>query len=187
MSELDELKMRIDQLESRDAIRELSTAYAIACDEHDIPRLGSLFCTDAVLETPNGAMGATGRENIEAMFIEVFKIRGPAFHWTHDVTITFDDADHANGLVLGHAETSPDGVASVAALRYHDEYRREDDRWRYARRAIHFLYYAPMTTMPSVLNATKRVTIGGELIAADYPESLPAWQAFHRRYIALED
>ena len=103
------------------------------------------------------------------------------------MTITFDNADHAKGLVLGHAETSPDGVASVAALRYHDEYRREDGRWRYARRAIHFLYYSPMTAMPSVLNTTRRVTIGEERVNADYPESLPAWQAFHRRYIANED
>jgi ketosteroid isomerase-like protein len=137
MSELDELRARIDQLESRAAITELITAYAIACDEHDIPRLGGLFCTDGVLDTPNGTMVAHGREAIEAMFIEVFKIRGPAFHWTHDVTITFADGDpdRATGLVLCHAETSPNGIASVAALRYHDAYRREGGVWRIASRS----------------------------------------------------
>jgi len=188
MSELDELKARIDRLESRAAITELISAYAVACDEHDIPRLGSLFCTDAVLDTPNGTMVARGRDAIEAMFIEVFKIRGPAFHWTHDVTITFDDNDpnRASGLALCHAETSPNGIASVAALRYHDTYRREDGVWRIATRALHFLYYAPMTEIPNVLNATKRVTIGGERLAADYPESLPAWQAFNEHYMGRE-
>lgn len=188
MSELDDLKARIDRLESRAAITELISAYAVACDEHDIPRLGSLFCSDGVLDTPNGTMTARGRDAIEAMFIEVFKIRGPAFHWTHDVTITFDDndPDRASGLALCHAETSPHGIASLAALRYHDTYRREHGIWRIASRALHFLYYAPMTELPQVLNAEKRVTIGGERLAADYPESLPAWQAFNERYIGNE-
>lgn len=188
MSELDDLKARIDRLESRAAITELISAYAVACDEHDIPRLGSLFCSDGVLDTPNGTMTARGRDAIEAMFIEVFKIRGPAFHWTHDVTITFDDSDpdRASGLALCHAETSPHGIASLAALRYHDTYRREHGIWRIASRALHFLYYAPMTELPQVLNAEKRVTIGGERLAADYPESLPAWQAFNERYMGNE-
>ena len=188
MSELDELKARIDRLESRAEITELITGYAIACDEHDIPRLGGLFCTDGTLSTPNGTMAASGRADIEAMFIEVFKIRGPAFHWTHDVTIRFDDNDPngATGLVLGHAETSPNGIASVAALRYHDGYRREGGVWRISAREIHFLYYSPMSEMPQVLSEADRVTVGGERLAADYPESLPAWQSFNAQYMGIK-
>ena len=71
-------------------ISDLITAYAIACDEHDMPRLTGLFTADAAFDSPSGAMVAHGRDAIEAMFIELFKIRGPAFHWTHDHTITID-------------------------------------------------------------------------------------------------
>lgn len=61
------------------------------------------------------------------MLIKTFRIRGPTEHWTHDVTVKIDPSnpDLATGLVLGHAQTSPDGVVSNAAMRFKDQYRRE--------------------------------------------------------------
>lgn len=186
MDELQALKRSIDRLESRFAISDLVTAYAIACDEHDMPRLSGLFTRDAVFESPSGAMVATGRDAIEAMFIELFKVRGPAFHWTHDHSVTFDDAnpDRATGLVLSHAETCPSEVVSLAAMRYHDDYRREGGRWHIARRSIHFLYYVPVTEYPTALKERNRLSIRGQRLPADYPETLAAWRAFHDRYVA---
>ncbi len=62
MSELGNILQRLDALESRESIRALATAYAIACDEHDIPRLADLFSEDAVFCSPNGAMVSDGSE-----------------------------------------------------------------------------------------------------------------------------
>ena len=186
MSELGALVARIDRLESRHAISDLITAYAIACDEHDMPRLTSLFTLDAEFNSPSGAMVARGRAAIEAMFIDLFKVRGPAFHWTHDHTISFDDddPDRATGLVLSHAETCPGNVVSVAAMRYADEYRRESGRWHFAKRVINFLYYVPVTEFPTALNDRNRLSIRGQRLPADYPETLACWQEFHARYVA---
>ncbi len=188
MSDLQEILQRLDRLEAKDAIRELATAYAIACDEHDMPRLMSLFTQDASFDAPNGAMVASGRQAIEAMFENTFKIRGPAFHWTHDVTVTFDadDPDHARGLVLSHAETSPSGVVSIAAMRYEDEYRREQGRWLFARRVIHFLYYVPAAEYTRSLVEENRVVMGDRRLPADYPEQLPAWLAFIEQHGPLQ-
>ena len=184
MTELEDVLTRIDRLESKEAIRELATAYAIACDEHDMPRLTSLFTEDACFDAPNGAMVAQGKRAIVAMFEETFKIRGPAFHWTHDVTVSLDDADpnRARGLVLSHAETTPNDVVSIAAMRYQDEYRREQGRWLFAKRVIHFLYYVPAAEYTRSLNQTDRVVMGGERHKADYPENLPAWIEFANRF-----
>jgi len=184
MAELEDVLRRVDRLESKDAIRELATAYGIACDEHDIPRLADLFTEDACFDAANGAMVGQGKGAIVAMFEETFKIRGPAFHWTHDVTVTLDDEDpnRAQGLVLSHAETTPNGVVSIAAMRYQDEYRREEGRWLFAKRVIHFLYYVPAADYTRSLNQTKRVVMGGVRHKADYPENLPAWIAFANRF-----
>src|SRR4051812_2277275 len=105
------LLRRIEQLEARAAIGELVSAYAVACDEHDMDRLIGLFTAEAVFDSPNGIMHAEGREAIGAMFVRMFRIRGPAYHWTHDRFVRFDESDptKASGLVLSHAETSPDG------------------------------------------------------------------------------
>src|SRR5262245_9848119 len=100
MSELEELRRRVDRLESRNEIDELVSAYAIACDEHDVPRLISLFTEDAELDSPSGVIVARGRAAIEQVFIGVFRSRGPAYHWTHDHFVRFDDGepDVATGL-----------------------------------------------------------------------------------------
>lgn len=187
-AQLTEVLARLDRLESKDAIRELATAYAIACDEHDMPRLTALFTEDATFDAPNGAMVADGRAAIVTMFEETFKIRGPAYHWTHDVTIQMDpvDADKATGLVLSHAETTPNGVVSIAAMRYVDDYRREQGVWRFARRVIHFLYYVPATQYSDGLNSEHRVFLGDERHAADYPEKLPVWLDFIAKHGATK-
>ena len=185
MAELEQIMARLDRLESKDAIRGLVTAYAIACDEHDMPRLLSLFTEDACFDAPNGAMVANGRGEIESMFIETLKNRGPAFHWTHDVSaeIDPDDPNKATGLVYSHAETTPNGVVSLAAMKYFDDYRREDGQWRFAKRVISFLYYVPAVEYAEGLNSQNRVVIGAERLPADYPESLAAWQAFARDHV----
>ena len=186
MSDFAALQSRIDRLEARFAIGELVTHYAVACDEHDMPQLVGLFTPDAEFDSPSGVMVAKGRSAVEAMFIELFKIRGPAFHWTHDHTVTFDEAnpDRATGRVLSHAETCPGQIVSLAAMRYHDDYRREQGVWRFARREISFLYYVPVTEYSSVLNEKNRLTVRGQRRPADYPESLRAWQDFHARFVA---
>ncbi len=180
MTDMTALMKRIDRLEARHDIAELIAAYGIACDDHDIPRLETLFTETARMTTPNGLMAAHGREEIIAMYRQVLGNRGPSFHWSHDHTVTFDedDPDRADGLVLSHAETSPDGEVSVAAMRYADEYRRAGGRWRFESRAIHFLYYVPVSEYPSVLSGPNRMHVGGKPRPADYPEALPAWKDF---------
>jgi ketosteroid isomerase-like protein len=184
MAQDDDLARRIDRLEARAEIGELVSAYAIACDEHDMARLTGLFTADAVFDSPSRLLAAEGREAIAAMFVKLFDVRGPAFHWTHDRFVAFDDADpdRATGLVLSHAETTPNNVVSVAAMKYEDVYRREAGRWLFARRTIHFLYYVPVTEYARALNSEHRLAVGAERRPADYPENLAAWQAFDRVY-----
>jgi uncharacterized protein (TIGR02246 family) len=179
-----DLLLRIDRLEARAEIGELVTAYAIACDEHDMPRLTSLFTADAEFASPSGLLVGKGRDAIAAMFVKLFDVRGPAFHWTHDRMVAFDDSDpdRATGLVLSHAETTPNNVVSIAAMKYEDVYRREAGRWLFARRTIHFLYYVPVTEYGSALSNEHRLAVGAERRKADYPETLAAWKEFDRVY-----
>ena len=119
MSELAALKARIERLEAHQALAELVSNYAGACDDHDMPRLISLFTEDACFDSPSGAMVANGRAAIEALFIDLFKIRGPSFHWTHDAVAKVDPQNptRATGRVFSHAETTPGAVSSLAAMR----------------------------------------------------------------------
>jgi uncharacterized protein (TIGR02246 family) len=181
-SEIEDLRRRVDRLEARAAIAELVSAYAISCDEHDMPRLTGLFTHDATFDSTSGLMKAEGRDAIAAMFVELFKIRGPAFHWTHDhfVHFTGEDPDRATGLVLSHAETTPNNEVRLAAMRYEDRYRRVDGVWLFERRVINFLYYVPAQNFSQGLNQPLRLYVGNEPRPADYPEALPQWRDFDR-------
>lgn len=184
MTELESLTRRVEQLEARVQIAELVSGYAIACDEHDIPRLKSQFAENAVMDSPSKLLMANGRDEILAMYVRLFKIRGPGYHWTHDHFVNFDSAhpDRATGLVLSHAETCPDNEVSVSGMRYDDGYRKINGRWVFQKRTLKFLYYVPAKDYGSALGGTTRVTMGGRSLPGDFPESTPAWQDFDRTY-----
>ena len=184
MTDMNDLLRRVEKLEARAEISELVSAYAIACDEHDMPRLTSLFAEDAVMDSPSKLLVAHGRAEISAMFVRLFKIRGPGYHWTHDHFVRFDETrpDEATGLVLSHAETSPNNEVSLAAMRYEDKYRRVDGRWVFASRVLKFLYYVPAKDFSQALNGPLRVTVSGSRLPGDFPESLPAWKAFDQEH-----
>ena len=177
------LERRVAALEAREQILALVTRYAVACDTHDMPTLGSLFAEDAEFDSPSGVMVAKGRDGILSMFAELFRIRGPAYHWTHDVIVDVDksDSSQATGVVYSHAETTPNGVVSLAAMRYQDVYRQEGGRWLFSRRCISFLYYVPAMEYLSGLNQSRRLVFGDQRLPADYPERLQSWQDFEDR------
>ena len=185
MISLEDIATRLDRLESHNAIAELASAYAIACDERDLKRLAGLFTVDAVFDSCNGLMKANGRQAIHDIFIKIFMNRGPALHWTHDKFIRFDDSDpnRAAGQVLSQADTTVDDVVCKAAMKYDDTYRREDGIWRFASRTIHYLYYVPVTEFSNSLNRTERVHLNGIARPADYPENLESWQAYEREFL----
>lgn len=184
MTDLEKLTCRVEQLESRVEIEELTSAYAVACDEHDMERLGSLFAEDATMDSPSKLLVANGRDEILSMFVRLFKIRGPGYHWTHDHFVRFDSAnpDRATGLVLSHAETCPDNEVSVSGMRYDDVYRRVNGRWVFQKRVLQFLYYVPAKDYAQALSGRTRVTMGGRQLPGDYPESLAVWQEFERAH-----
>ena len=93
-----------------------------------------------------------------------------------------EDPNIAAGTVLSHAETTPNGLVSLVAMKYNASCRRVDGSWRFSRREIQFLYYVPAEKCLQGLSRKQRLFYGGDWKDADYPEALPAWQDFDRNY-----
>ncbi len=79
------------------------------------------------------------------------------------------------------------GRALVTALRYHDTYRREGGRWRFADRLLSFLYYVPAAEYAEALASPSRMRVYAEPGEADWPEKLASWKAYHEGTRAAQE
>ncbi len=134
----DDLARRVQRLEDRLAINDLIVNYATLLDDAQWDQLGQLFTTDGVFGSPHST--TTGRDAV----VENFKVKHAPFTWTwhdpHGIAVEFDDDDHARGTVVGYAELGNADTTIVTSIRYLDDYRREDGRWRFARRTVLSVY-----------------------------------------------
>lgn len=175
---------RLRRLEDREEIRALICRYGLLVDQRDIDAVGLLFTRDGIFRSVDGKITSTGRDEVIGQFHKRYAVLGPSNHFTHDTIIEFDaaDPDRATGWVNSHAEVVRDGSALWAALRYHDEYRREDDVWRFRIRELHFFYYLSPKDYPEQLGELMRNRAYAEPLPADYPEKSDSWQKYYAKF-----
>jgi hypothetical protein len=124
-----------------DDLRALSVGYASAVDRLDGPAFAALFTPDGELWVPGGGgdrTPTTCRAGTEALTKIPSGLR--RYHATYHRVGATDyrvDGDEATGEVHGVAHHLGDGADTVWYLRYADDYRRTDGRWRIARRVLH--------------------------------------------------
>jgi uncharacterized protein (TIGR02246 family) len=172
-------EQRLARMEDRFAIMDLVAAYCAAIDGRDLEAFVDCYTADGVVRYADGIMRLDGRAAIRDYYTRRFGDYGVTFHYPHSHTVTFDAPDEAHGVVTAHAEMALNGEAWIAAFRYTDRYRREEDRWRFAERVLACWYYMPLSQLPQGMAADLRKHYRGEVIAAELPESLPTYQAWH--------
>jgi hypothetical protein len=141
------LEERIRRLEDVEALKLLKSRYAAYCDEgYDPDRLAPLFTQDAIWD--GGVLGrAEGRDAIRAFFAIASKMMPFAIHHVTNAAIEID-GDRATGhwhLWQPCVHAAGDQALWIAG-RYHDEYRREDGEWRFAKVTIHPNMISPYET-----------------------------------------
>jgi ketosteroid isomerase-like protein len=178
----DTLLERVARLEAESQIRQLVARYCFTIDDRDIDNVRALFTTDAVLNSADGVMNASGIDAIMAQYDGRFDALGPGHHFMHDIQIDFvgDGSQKATGRVIGHAELWRNEKMMVTAIRYDDKYRKTDAGWKFAERTISFLYYVPIEQYPNILATPLRNLAYAEPKPADFPENLPTWTAYEK-------
>jgi ketosteroid isomerase-like protein len=174
---------RIRRLEDRFEIDDLIARYGMIMDDRDIAAMPDLFTEDVVIRSRDGGMAATGRDAAVAMYGRRLTALGPSNHFTHDRVITFvpGQPDQAQGIVLSHAEMSLKGAAMLAAIRYHDRYRRDGGRWRFSERELTFMYFVRVAEYLDALGPglANRNRVFETPRPADWPEQLASWKQYY--------
>jgi len=179
---LADLAERVARIEAREDIRTLVARYGMAVDDRDVDLVGDLFTADGVFRHINNTYVCNGRQAIVEYYANRIGAYGVSFHYPHSHIIDFDGPTSATGLVTAHAELGVERTTFVTALRYHDTYVVDRGAWKFKERAISMLYYMSLTDlMNGGLNETDRKRYFDDIGPADYPESLPSWQAFANR------
>jgi uncharacterized protein (TIGR02246 family) len=177
----DAIERRIAALEDREAIYDLVKDYCNAIDDRDIDKYASLMAEHVELCQFEGGNRRIGRQAVRDWMEWRFTQWGLSRHYPLNHRITVLNEDDGNGIVNGWAEMAMDNKIYVTAIRYYDDYIREDGTWRFARRETAMYYYAPATDLPAIYATPYRKLFRGdsdEVVArrADLPESLRAYQ-----------
>lgn len=178
MEPKDQIEDRLARLEAEAQIRQLVSRYAFDIDDRNLDGVADLFTEDAVVASGDRVMMAKGRDAIIEQYRGRYTVLGPGMHFMHDHEIHLDSPTEARGRVSGHAELWRNDEMMIVALRYNDRYRKTDAGWKFAEREIWYLYYVPLSDYPGILGKTDRNRAYPTPKVADFPESLPSWQAY---------
>jgi ketosteroid isomerase-like protein len=140
------LLRKVDELESRAAIRDLVTDYCIGFDKHDWDRFIGIWHDDAVWEIgpPFGTF-----ESHKGIHEAVFEVLYPAWRETHHLTtnvrVVFKDPDHATGECdVDCMGANPEGVVQMVGATYVDDFERRAGEWKISKRVVNMHYFNAM-------------------------------------------
>jgi len=143
---IDSLLRRIDELESRAALRDLVSDYCIGFDTHDWDRFISIWHPDAVWDIgpPFGVFD--GHAGIrKAVFDVLYPVWRETHHLTSNLRVTFVDADHARGTCnVDCMGATKDNVVQMISATYTDDFERRNKVWKIAKRGVVIHYFNPI-------------------------------------------
>lgn len=142
----DQLAADVDRLNSRFALRDLVSDYCHGFDKRDWDRFLAIWWPDCVWEIGPPFGSFEGHEGIARAVKEVL---WPAWressHFTTNLRVTFDGADHASGLCDVYCiGTTADGQAQTVSATYTDRFERRDGVWRIVNRKVTMHHFSPL-------------------------------------------
>jgi len=137
------LLRRVDELESRMAMRDLVTDYCLGFDKRDWDRFIGIWHPDAVWEIGPPFGTFEGHEGIrKAVFDVLYPVWRETHHLTSNLRVTFDDADHARGVCnVDCMGATADDVVQMISATYTDDCERREGSWKIARRQVEIHYF----------------------------------------------
>jgi len=143
---IDSLLRRIDELESRAALRDLVTDYCLGFDNHDWERFISIWHDDAVWDIgpPFGIFN--GHEGVrKAVYDVLYPVWRETHHLTSNLRLEFDGPDRARGVCnVDCMGATADDVVQMISATYTDAFERRNGVWKIARRDVVIHYFNPI-------------------------------------------
>ncbi len=143
MTDLDltDLAARLDVLESKDAIRELTASYCFAVAEGRDADIVALFTADGVFKSRGREFAGT--QGLNEMYGALGAEATPKPYIQNHVIVV--DGDNATGRCGVEIRMVHKGESYTVAGHYFDTYRRENGQWLFAERDFHTFHWVPLS------------------------------------------
>jgi 3-phenylpropionate/cinnamic acid dioxygenase small subunit len=143
---IEELLRRVDELESRAALRDLVTDYCRGFDTQDWDRFIAIWHEDAVWEIGPPFGTFEGHDGIrEAVFDILYPVWRETHHLTSNLKLEFDEPDRARGVCdVDCMGATRDDIVQMISATYIDDFERRDNVWRIAKRKVIIHYFNPV-------------------------------------------
>ena len=138
------LEQRIQELEDRDQIKELTARYCWHVAHGEGEAVAGLFTDDGVLEVTDGnSKPVRGGDALLKFYRD--SVNQPElaipFIQNHIIEVHGDEAEGTCGI---EARFARKGESVTAAGYYEDRYRRDNVKWRFLQRKITFYHVVPL-------------------------------------------
>ena len=167
-----EIEQRLERLESKDAIKELASKYALALDVRDLDSLVNLFHEDVRV----GKKGR-GRLALKHWFNETLRnqFTGTSHHIGNQI-IEFQNDNNAIGIVYSKNEHETDKEWIIMQMMYWDQYEKIKGLW-YFRKRLPLYWYATDINKPPVGDLKMRWP-DEDNYKGEFHTLWPTWKAF---------
>ncbi len=137
---------KITAIENQFSIRELVDNYAFFADAKETDKQVALFADDYKLEVYYDSTSQIptqtihGKDNLKQLFVDSLSPFSKTMHFNGQSSVTFVSETEAEGLVYCRAfhynNTNNQETLMVAAIKYLDKYKKNDDKWYFAERKL---------------------------------------------------
>jgi hypothetical protein len=145
-AQVQQLLERIDQLESRNAMRDLVTAYCRHFDRVEFEPFLAIWWQDCVWDIgpPFGVFD--GHAGIERAVKEVlWPVWRETHHLTSNLQVTFAGANDAHGVCdVDCMGALRDNAVQMISATYKDHFQRRNSVWKIKRRDVKIHYFNPI-------------------------------------------
>lgn len=141
-----ELLRRVDELESRAAIRDLASEYCLAFDTRNLDRFMEIWHEDADWDIGPPFGTFRGAATIRAAVRDtLFPAWRETHHLASNLKLRFAGADRAYGECnVDCMGATPDDVVQMISASYVDRFERRAGTWRIAHRKVTIHYFNPV-------------------------------------------
>jgi len=144
----DDRSDQVQRLLDVEAIKQLKATYFRTLDTKDWDGFGAVFASDALLEVPEADMAVRGRDAIVAAVREPLTGTRTVHHGhMPEIEVTGDGTATGTWAMADYVEwpaTAGGRVGIQGYGHYHEEYVREEGRWRIARSRLERLRVDPL-------------------------------------------